>query len=552
MIVLFAVSFLAALAVTPALRKLFTRWGIVDVPDGKRKTHSKPVATLGGVPIILSFLAAYALLLLTPMGGGGVVRAALPEVWRLFPAVGLVFAIGIVDDIRGLKPWQKLLGEAVACGLAIAAGVHLTGVGGVAFPPVWALLGTVVWLIGCANAVNLIDGMDGLAAGIALLATATTFIAALLQHNMALAFATAPLIGALLGFLRYNFNPASIFLGDSGSLTLGFLLGCYSLLWSQKAATIAGMTAPLLVLAVPLADAGLAIVRRFLRQQPIFGADRGHIHHRLLAQGLKPRRVVLLLYAAAGVCAWLSLAVGLLHENFTEPILFLFLIGTVLGVSFLKYAEFGTARRMVLEGAFRRLLNARISLEAVEKGLQAADSVEECWAQMVLAYREFGFTSLELRVGERTYRDPERDGAECSAGNGGLGSGAVRDGAWGDRTGGNGAAGNGAFGDGALGNGTGGHGGWQVRVDLENGNHVLLQRDAGMHNHITLAAGFAEMLENTLMAKLAEFEAQKGDALPGAALQSRAGSPDLAARPKTQYGAVVEPRPTGASATKNG
>jgi UDP-GlcNAc:undecaprenyl-phosphate GlcNAc-1-phosphate transferase len=509
LIVLAVVSFLAALVVTPALRNVFTRWGIVDVPDGKRKTHAKPVATLGGVPIILSFLAAYGLLLLTPMGGGGVVRAALPAVWRLLPAVAVVFAIGIVDDIRGLKPWQKLLGEAVACGLAIAAGVHLTGLRGVPFPPVWALLGTVVWLIGCANAVNLIDGMDGLAAGIALLATATTFISALLQHNVALAFATAPLIGALVGFLRYNLNPASIFLGDSGSLTLGFLLGCYSLLWSQKAATIAGMTAPLLVLAVPLADAGLAIVRRFLRQQPIFTADRGHIHHRLLAQGMKPRRVLLLLYAAAGVGAWLSLLVGLLHENYTEPILFVFLVGTVLGVSFLKYAEFGTARRMVLEGAFRRLLNARISLEAVEKGLQAADSVEQCWEQMVLAYREFGFTSLELRADGRTYRDPDRDAAERGAGPG----------AESHRVLGNGTGGNGAVGNGTAGNGTGGHGGWQVRVDLGNGNHVLLQRDAGMHNHITLAATFAEMLEKTLTAKLAEFQAQEGDAFRGAALQ---------------------------------
>jgi len=529
LIVLFVVSLLAALAVTPVLRNLFRRWGIVDVPDGKRKTHSKPVATLGGVPIILSFLAAYGLLLLTPMGGGGVVRAALPEVWRLLPAVAVVFAVGIVDDIRGLKPWQKLLGEAVACGLAIAAGVHLTGVAGFHFPPVWALLGTVVWLIGCANAVNLIDGIDGLAAGIALLATVTTFISALLQHNMALAFATAPLIGALLGFLRYNFNPASIFLGDSGSLTLGFLLGCYGILWSQKAATIAGMTAPLLVLAVPLADAGLAIVRRFLTQQPIFSADKGHIHHRLLAQGLKPRRVVLLLYAAAGVCAWLSLLVGLLHENFTEPILFVVVVGAVLGVSFLKYAEFGTARRMVLEGAFRRLLNARISLEAVEKGLQAADSVEQCWEQMVLAYREFGFTSLELRADGRTYRDPDRDAAKRGAGPGAErrgvpGNGTGGSGALGNRTGGNGTAGNGTAGNGTAGNGTagngtagngtagngtGGHGGWQVRVDLENGNYVVLQRDAGMHNHITLAAAFAELLEKTLTAKLAEFQARE-------------------------------------------
>jgi UDP-GlcNAc:undecaprenyl-phosphate GlcNAc-1-phosphate transferase len=488
LILLAVVSLLAALALTPVLRDLFTRWGIVDVPDGKRKIHEKPVARMGGVPIIVSYLAAFGLLLLTPLGGGRVVRAALPEVWRLLPAVGVVFGIGIVDDIRGLKPWQKLLGEAAACGLAITAGVHLTGVAGVPFPPALALAGTVVWLIGCTNAVNLIDGMDGLAAGIALLATVTMLAAAMVQGNMALAFATAPLAGALLGFLRYNFNRASIFLGDSGSLTLGFLLGCYGILWSQKAATIVGMTAPLLTLAVPLADAGLAIVRRFLRQQPIFTADKGHIHHRLLAQGLKPRRVLLLLYAAAGVGAWLSLLVGLLHENFTEPILFLFVVGTLLGVSFLKYAEFGTARRLMLEGAFRRLLNAQISLDEVEKGLQTAGSVEQCWERMAAAYQAFGFTSLEMRAGGRTFRDPTQDQTQHSAKHGAAG-----------------------------------RGGWRVRVKLENGDHVVLRRDAGMQNHITLAPAFTEMLERTLTAKLAEFRAQEGDASCGAAL--RRGAP---------------------------
>ena len=505
LIVLAIVSMIAALVFTPVMRDLFVRWGVVDVPDGKRKTHAKPVASLGGVPIVASYLAAFGLLALTPMGGGRVVRAALPEVWRLFPAVGLVFAIGIVDDIRGLKPWQKLLGEAAACGLAIAGGVHLTGVAGYHFPPVVAIIVTVVWLIGCANAVNLIDGLDGLAAGIALLAVLTILAAALLQGDMTLAFATAPLAGALLGFLRYNSDPASIFLGDSGSLTLGFLLGCYGILWSIKAVTMVGMTAPLLVLALPLADAGLSIVRRFMTQQPIFTADRGHIHHRLLAMGLKPRRVVLLLYVVAGGCAWLSLGVGLLHRNLAEPILFLFLIGVVLAINFLKYVEFGTARRMMLEGAFRRLLNARISLDAVEMGLEKAGSVEECWAQIAGAYQAFGFTSVELRAGGRTFRDCGAS-VGAGAGNGASSGHAATD---------HGASGHRASGNGASDHRTPAHGGWQVEMDLENGDHVVLRRDAGMHNHITLAAGFVELLEQTLPAKLAEFRARQEE--PGEA-----------------------------------
>src|SRR5258707_5829576 len=138
----------------------------------------------------------------------------------------------------------------------------------------WSLPLTIVWLVVCANAFNLIDGVDGLATGLGLFATVTTLIIALLQGNLALAVATAPLVGALLGFLRYNFNPASIFLGDSGSLLVGFLLGCFGVIWSQKSATILGMTAPLMALSIPLVDLCLSIVRRFLRRQPILRCDR--------------------------------------------------------------------------------------------------------------------------------------------------------------------------------------------------------------------------------------------------------------------------------------
>src|SRR3954464_14437999 len=130
--------------------------------------------------------------------------------------------------------------------------------------------------------------------------------AALLQDNTELAMATAPLVGAPSLFLRYNFNPASIFLGDCGSLTIGFLLGCFAALWSQKSATLLGMTAPLMALAVPLLDTGASVVRRFIRHQPIFSADRNHLHHRLLDRGFSPRKVALVMYGVCGVAAAFS------------------------------------------------------------------------------------------------------------------------------------------------------------------------------------------------------------------------------------------------------
>ena len=137
----------------------------------------------------------------------------------------LVFATGLLDDIFGLKPWQKLLGQVAAAVLVFSAGVHFSGIGGYQFPIWWTLPATILWLVGCTNAFNLIDGVDGLAAGVGFFATLTTLMAALLQHNIPLALATAPLAAALLGFLRFNFNPATVFLGDCGSLLNGFLLG---------------------------------------------------------------------------------------------------------------------------------------------------------------------------------------------------------------------------------------------------------------------------------------------------------------------------------------
>ena len=489
---------MAALVLTPVLRDVFAHYKLLDQPDGDRKTHVKPVPRLGGVPIILSCVAAYALLMFMPMGGGRALMNALPAVWRMVPAVAVVFAVGIVDDIRGLKPWQKLAGEAVACGLAIVGGVQLTGVAGFHLAPWLAIIGTVVWLVGCANAVNLIDGMDGLAAGLALMATCTTFIAALVNGDRGLAFATIPMAGALLGFLRYNYNPASIYLGDSGSLTLGFLLGCYGILWSQKAATLVGMTAPLLLLAVPLVDVALAIARRFLRQQPIFGGDRGHIHHRLLARGLTTRRAVLLLYGVAGLCAWLSLGVGLLHQNYTEIILYVFVLGTLLAIHLLKYVEFRTTWRMLAEGAFRRLLNARIALDAVEEGLNGAKSKAEVWGQIGSAYRRFGFSSLEIRAGDCRYRDETK--AEEPSGRHVEFEGAPAETATRHEP-----------------------GGLVISVNLPRGDRVVLRRDAGMQNHLTMAAAFGEMLGKVLPLKLKELQAELQAETVGAGVEQSSG-----------------------------
>jgi UDP-GlcNAc:undecaprenyl-phosphate GlcNAc-1-phosphate transferase len=402
-LVLAAASFGAAFILTPICRNLAIRLGLLDRPDQNRKTHPHPIPRIGGVPIIIASLASFTILLLLSLQDGEIVRANLGVVRKLFPAATLIFATGLLDDLIGLKPWQKLLGQLAAAALAFSAGVRFSGIGSYHFPIWLTLPATILWLVGCTNALNLIDGVDGLAAGVGFFATLTTLMAALLQHNVPLALATAPLAGALLAFLRYNFNPATVFLGDCGSLLIGFLLGSYGLLWSAKSATMLGMTAPLMVLSIPLLDTGLSIVRRFLRHQPIFGADRGHIHHKLLARGLTPRRVVLLIYAVCGISAGFSLLASVAQEQFAGVIIVLFCLSAGIGIQLLGYPEFDTARRIVLGGTFRHILNARLRLVTFHDDLTAAVTPDQCWEVLHHAYGDFGFNEIKLKFGDRFY-----------------------------------------------------------------------------------------------------------------------------------------------------
>ncbi len=391
-------SFVLSLLLTPWVRDCARRLDLVDKPDNDRKVHKVPIPRVGGIPIFVSFVAAYGMLLIVGLSAGNFVRSGLPFTLRLLPATMAVLALGLIDDIKGIRPWQKLTGQVIAALLAWAGGIHVHAIGGHAFPTTVSFAVTILWIVACTNAVNLIDGVDGLATGVGLFATVTMLIAALLDNNINLALATAPLAGALLGFLRFNFNPASIFLGDCGSLTIGFLLGCYGVVWSEKSTTLLGMTAPLLALSVPLLDTGLAIVRRFLRQQPIFHADRAHIHHQLLSRGLTPRRVVLVLYASCSLAAAASLVLTVTHGQFRGVIIILVCLAAWLGVQHLGYSEFSVGSRLVLGGGFRNLLNAQLALGAFEQEFSSAGSIEEAWEVLCRAYSQFGFSGVVMSI----------------------------------------------------------------------------------------------------------------------------------------------------------
>ncbi len=393
-------SFLICFFLTPLVRNFLNRTGVLDRPDLDRKFHERPIPRLGGVPIVAAMVLSLAVFSQIPFSGSDVFRSQWHTLLHLLPGGALVFLIGVADDLAGLKPWQKLAAESIAASWLYFSGIRIHDVfGSTAVHVQWLSFPlTLLWLVGCANAFNLIDGMDGLASGVGFFATCTMLVASMLQSSglVVLGLLTAPLAGALLAFLRFNFNPASMFLGDSGSLTIGFLLGAYGLLWSQKSITLLGMTAPLMALAFPILEAGISIARRFLRGDSIFSADRGHIHHRLVDLGLTPRRAVLLIYAITSVCAMISLLAAMPQFRYGGLVIILFCAVSWMGVQHLGYAEFSEARKIILSGTVRQLIASQTKLRSYRYALERAESMDECWRLTVDAMRELGFDAVEL------------------------------------------------------------------------------------------------------------------------------------------------------------
>ena len=393
LLILGPTAFLLCLLLTPLCRDFFIRRGWVDQPDDLRKLHTQAVPRIGGIPIALSYGGALLFVLfLNPLKTKLYIQHEhLFHV--LIPAAALIFGTGLIDDLRGLLPWHKLAGQLTAAVFAVAMGVRLE-----LFPthPSISFVLSVFWLVGCTNAVNLIDGMDGLATGVGLMASLTTLLVALLEGNVGLALATIPLVGCLIAFLRYNFAPASIFLGDCGSLTIGFLLGCFGLIWSQRAGTLLGMLAPLMVLSLPLLDVGLAICRRTLRSVSIFRADHGHIHHMVLGLGFSTRHAALMLYGVCGLSASLAILASASPGGLRLPILVFFCGLVLFGIKQLGYVEFAAARHTLSGTSILLAVKEEIFLREFEQALLQAESLESWWTVICSVCDKLEFASAHL------------------------------------------------------------------------------------------------------------------------------------------------------------
>ncbi len=311
---LFSFLMTAALAAlfTPLVRRFAVRVGAVSSPGG-RNVNARSVPRLGGIAIAVASVCTLLMLLRIESSVGIVVQADPLRVLGLLGGALIVFVVGVLDDTRRVRALYKLYAQIAAATLAYACGFRIDAIsvslGNSASMGIFALPVTILWIVGIVNAINLIDGLDGLAAGIVFFAGITNFVVAYLGGNVLLAVVMAVLLGAVVGFLFFNFNPARIFMGDSGSYFLGFLLGTSSIS-GYKASTAVALLVPMIALGVPIFDTLFTIVRRFLERRPLFSPDRGHIHHRLLDMGLTHRRAVLTLYGVSIVFTVAALAVS--------------------------------------------------------------------------------------------------------------------------------------------------------------------------------------------------------------------------------------------------
>ena len=316
-VALFVAAGTLSMLVTPAVRAMAIQLGAVDRAGGRR-VHEGRVPRLGGVALLVAGAGA---LLLAQALGIGVLDLLASYGWRLgWLALGsvVVLLLGSLDDVRGVGPAAKLAWQTLAALIAVHGGYGFHALtnpfsGGVLWlGPLGGLL-TVAWIVVVTNAFNLIDGLDGLAAGTGLIAAVTLFLVALSEERPDAAVMAVTLAGVLAGFLRFNFAPASIFLGDAGSLLLGYLLSVLSIQSLQKGPTAVVVLVPILTLGLPILEAAVTVARRWLVDgiASVFRADRQHIHHRLLALGMTQRRAVLLLWAvcaAFGVLALLAVS----------------------------------------------------------------------------------------------------------------------------------------------------------------------------------------------------------------------------------------------------
>lgn len=290
----FITAFVVSFLLTPPVKKLAFKIGAVDVPKDNRRMHKKPTALLGGLAIFAGFLVAALIFVPIDRPFRGILIGSM-----------IIIVMGIFDDIYALSAKLKLIIQVVAALFPVLSGVKIDIIAVPKFIDAYGYLDlqyfsiplTILWIVGVTNAINLLDGLDGLACGVSSISSLTMLCIALLVGEPDIAYATAALTGACFGFLPYNFNPAKLFMGDTGALFLGFMLSTLSIQGLFKGYAVISLAVPFLILGLPLFDTAFAMLRRAKNHRPIMSPDRGHLHHRLVDAGLSQKQAVIAIYA---------------------------------------------------------------------------------------------------------------------------------------------------------------------------------------------------------------------------------------------------------------
>ncbi|WP_224364793.1 MraY family glycosyltransferase [Hyalangium versicolor] len=410
-LVTFLVSLMVALVLTVVVRNRALAWGWVDQANSSRKVHARPIPRLGGIAIVLGFFAPLCALSFTDSGVGYLFRFHRELVWGLFAGGAVIAMLGLYDDLRGAGARLKFTVQ-----FAVAIGLYLLGfrVELIANPfgmelslGMLSLPFTLLWIVGVINAINLIDGLDGLAGGVAFFGVGTNFILSLVRGDVIMCLLMAALAGAILGFLVFNFNPASIFMGDTGSMFLGFVLAAVSLKTSTKSGTAVAMLVPVMALGLPIMDTLLAMIRRSVLGRPLFSADKEHIHHRLMARlMLSHRSAVLVLY---GLCGLFTLtALGLNFANSAQSALLLVGMGVVVFMLMRKLGYLDLHRAGTVGEVRRRNIRLRSLVKELSRAIRGAQSLQQLWDCVRPLAEALDVARLELRLQHQ--RDGLTDG----------------------------------------------------------------------------------------------------------------------------------------------
>lgn len=345
----FLLAFITAFVLTPYTIKIAKKIGAVDIPKDERRMHNKPIPKFGGPAIIAGFLLATIYLCITSSIEGNLELFNVEN--YMFKLIGFLLGILVLsfvcffDDIKGIHPLVKLTGQLIAAGIVVAFGIRINNFnlpffeGNIIISELFSIILTIGWLVGITNAINLIDGLDGLSTGIAIISSVSLLIIFALNGSPLIAIIIiTSLVGSLAGFLPFNFNPAKTFVGDIGSNFIGFTLAVVSILGVAKTATAFIVVLPIIVLGLPIFDTISAIVRRLIKGKSlkaVIQADKGHLHHKLIDKGFSQKEAVLILYGVSVACG--MFAVILFESSIWKAISFALM---VIAVVCIGYKEF--------------------------------------------------------------------------------------------------------------------------------------------------------------------------------------------------------------------